>query len=437
MKATILKSVLFAALTAGTFSSCVNDDEYAVPTIECTETSLVKTIEVSAVPASATLKQYLADDVIEAYVTSSDEGGNYFKSISFQTLDGSKAFSVPVDAASTFVSFAPGRKVFIKLQNLYTDVANDGVRIGAIFVNTSGTASVGRMPVSQYRNTLVGSCTMVSEEDLVQTMTIAQAKSVGSINRLIDLEDVQFADNAVGKTYYDAGNDIGGATNWNLIDDAGTSVIFRTSSFANFANKKVPGGNGKVRGVMTKFGADYQFVARTERDVMLTDERFVPLLNEGFDSSLNGWTGFSVLGSEVWTYSATFGNPGGMAKMSGFATANRANEDWLISPVQDLSGITAANLSFDNAYKFDGAPIEVLISKNYVSGSPTAAGVTWTTLTGATLSAGNYVYVNSGLLNINAFTGAGNNNVHIAFKYTSTTSAASTWEIDNIKIAGN
>jgi len=437
MKATILKSALFLALTAGTFSSCVNDDEYAVPSIDCTETSLVATIPVSAVPASPTLKQYTADDVIEAYVTSSDEGGNFFKSISFQTLDGSKAFSVPVDVSSTFVSFAPGRKVFIKLKNLYTDVSNDGMRIGAIFVNTSGTASVGRMPVDQYRNALVGSCTMVAEDDLAETMTIAEAKSNGNINRLIDLEGVQFADNAVGKTYYDSSNDLGGATNWNLIDDAGNSVIFRTSSFANFANKRVPAGNGKVRGVMTKFGADFQFVARTERDVQLTDERFVPLLNEGFDSSLNGWAGFSVVGPQTWTYSATFGNPGGMAKMSGFSSTNVVNEDWLISPVQDLSGITSANLSFDNAYKFAGDPIVVLVSNNYVSGNPTAAGVTWTPLPGALLSLGNYVYVNSGLLNIDAFTGAGNSNVHIAFKYTSSSTAASTWEIDNIKIAGN
>jgi hypothetical protein len=438
MKSTILKSALFLALAAGTFASCVNDDDYATPSIACTETSLVKTIEVSAVPASATLKQYVADDVIEAYVTSSDEGGNFFKSISFQTLDGSKAFSVPVDATSTFVSFPPGRKVFIKLKNLYTDVYNDGMRIGAIFVNTSGVASVGRMPLDQYKSTLVGSCTMVNEDDLVETMTIAQAKSNSNINRLIDLEGVQFADNAVGKTYYDSSNDLGGATNWNLADEAGNTVIFRTSSFANYANHRVPAGNGKVRGVMTKFGSDFQFVARTERDVQLTGERFVPLLNEGFDAGLNGWSAFSVTGAEGWTWSATFGNPGGMVKMSGFASsANHLNEDWLISPSQDLSGITTGTLSFDNAYKFDGAPIEVLISNNYVSGSPTAASVTWTPLTGAVLSLGNYVYVNSGLLNINAFAGAGNSNVHVAFKYTSTTLASSTWEVDNVKIAGN
>jgi hypothetical protein len=95
-------------------------------------------------------------------------------------------------------------------------------------------------------------------------------------------------------------------------------------------------------------------------------------------------------------------------------------------------------LSFDNAYKFTGDPIVVLVSKNYSgTGSPYAAGVTWTPLTGAALSAGNYVWTNSGNLSLSSFVGAGNSTVYVAFKYTSSTTAASTWEIDNVKILGN
>ena len=66
-----------------------------------------------------------------------------------------------------------------------------------------------------------------------------------------------------------------------------------------------------------------------------------------------------MFGNEVWAFSSTFGNPGGMAKMSGFATTNHQNEDWLISPTQNLSILSAATLSFDNAYKFTGNPIAV------------------------------------------------------------------------------
>ena len=145
-----------------------------------------------------------------------------------------------------------------------------------------------------------------------------------------------------------------------------------------------------------------------------------------------------MTGAEVWAHSTIYGNPGSMAKMSGYATANRANEDWLISPVQNLSTLTTATLSFDNAYKFTGDPIVVLVSKNYSgTGNPYAAGVTWTTLTGAALSAGNYVWTNSGNLSLSSFVGAGNSTVYVAFKYTSSTTAASTWEIDNVKILGN
>ena len=187
---------------------------------------------------------------------------------------------------------------------------------------------------------------------------------------------------------------------------------------------------------MTKYGTDYQFVVRSEGDIKLTNPRFTPLLNEGFTAGIGDFTQVSVTGAQVWTYSSTFGNPGGMVKMSGFAGTNNANEDWLISPVQNLTALTNANLSFDNAYKFTGPAIQVLISNNYSgTGNPNAA--TWTTLTGATLSTGNYVYANSGQLNINSFVGTGNTNVYVAFKYTSTTAAGSTWEIDNVKITGN
>ena len=442
MKTNFLKSVFLVAVTASMFTGCVNDDDYKTPVLAaCTETSLVKNREVSDISFSAVVTQHEdinegIDDVIEAYVTSSDIGGNFFKSISFQTLDGSKAFSIPVEATSTFINFEVGRKVLINVDSLYTDVKYGGLRIGSLYGNSSGGAEVGRMPLSEFRKHVQRSCTTVSEEDLVKHVTVAEAMTDANINKLIQIDNAQFEPAAITRTYYDETNAIGGATNWNLTDISGDAVIFRTSSFANFAQKTVAGGSGSVRGVMTKYGSDYQFMVRSENDIKLTGPRFTTLLNASFSSPADfaAWTSFSAVGAEVWTYSATFGNPGGMAKMSGFATTNKANEDWLISPVQNLTSLTStAKLSFDNAYKFTGDPIVALISNNYVSGDPNAAGVTWTPLT-FNLSLGNYVYVNSGLIDISAFTGAGNSNVHIAFKYTSSTTAASTWEIDNVKI---
>ncbi len=438
MKANMIKTFLFAGLTAGMLSSCVNDDDYAIPSLECVDTTLSANKQVNDVTGAATAipKQYIDNDVIEAYVTSSDEGGNFFKSISMVSTDGKYGFSVPVDLSSTFISFEPGRKVYIKLQGLYTDAYQGSSRIGALYVSpTSGTASVGRMDAALYKKSLIRSCTVIDEETITNHLTVAEAKNDMYLNKIVELDAVQFTDDALGRNYYDSAHDVGGATNWLLVDAAGNSIIFRTSSYSNFANKPVPDGNGKVRGVLTKYGSDYQFLARTEADIKLTNPRSVPAFEESFTSNFPQWTKFSVTGAQVWTLDTQYGNPGSCAKMSGYASGNQNNEDWLISPSISLSGLTGATLFFDTATKFAGNALEVLISTNYTgTGAPSAA--TWTPLTGYTLSpaTGSYVWTGSGPLDITAYAGQ---NIHVAFKYTSTTAAAATWEVDNVKVVGN
>lgn len=437
MKTKFIKSTLFLAIFAGLVSSCVNDNDYATPQLVCNEPDLVVTKQVSEIPATAVVTQYTFDDVIEAYVTSSDKGGNFYKSISFVSVDGTKGFSVPVDVTNTFTNFEPGRKVFIKMKDLYTDSPTSGaigIRIGGIFVSSSGAASVGRLNAAQYSTVLQRSCTKVKEDDIVQHVTIAEAKSDNYINKLVEIDAVQFDNTAITKTYYDAAFDLGGATNWNLTDINGNSIIFRTSSFANFAGKPVATGRGKVRGVITKFGSDYQFIARTESDIQLTGERFFSF-EETFTANYGLWTKFSVTGAEAWSLS-TFGNPQPCALMNGFNGSARLNEDWLISPKLDLSTVaTSATLNFQTASRFAGPVLQVLVSTDYAgTGNPTTA--TWTALSGFALdlNTASFIWTNSGNVDLSAYKGL--NNVYLGFKYTSTTAAATTWEVDNVRIIG-
>ncbi|MFM6936388.1 MAG: DUF5689 domain-containing protein, partial [Aquirufa sp.] len=62
--------------------------------------------------ADAIVAQYKFDDIIEAYVVSSDEHGNFFKTISFQTLATATkpaiGFSVPVDVSNTYIDYRLG-----------------------------------------------------------------------------------------------------------------------------------------------------------------------------------------------------------------------------------------------------------------------------------------------------------------------------------------
>jgi hypothetical protein len=42
---------------------------------------------------------------------------------------------------------------------------------------------------------------------------------------------VQFVEEAIGRHYFEEANNVGGATNWNLVDKSGNQVYLRTSSF--------------------------------------------------------------------------------------------------------------------------------------------------------------------------------------------------------------
>jgi len=447
MKTNFLKSILLVTLTAGVFSSCVNDDDYATPNLGCTETSLQKTIEVSAVPASTAVAQYTQDEIIEAYVVSSDKGGNFFKTISFQTYDKSKAFSVPVDVNSTYINYEPGRKVFIKLKNLYTDISHGGVRIGAIFLS-GGAAQVGRMTEAEYKTALVRSCTVVHEDSLVSKLTIPQALNDANINKLIELDDVQFEDNAISTTYYDSSNDIGGATNHRLVDADGNTIIFRTSSFAAYASKPVASGRGKVRGVLTKFNSDYQFIARTEEDVKLDGGRLIPLFSENFESiattgpnafvALPGWTNISInSGAEKWEARIFSSNK--YAQMSSFGTGETNVDTRLITPAINLDATATESLKFGYKTGFaNGIALTVWYSTDY-NGDGTLASVnaaTWTQFD-VPLNVQDTSYAtnfyNSGSIDLSAITG----NVYIAFRYQgSSAGVTTTYQVDNVEIVG-
>jgi hypothetical protein len=441
MKINIIKSVLLIAVISGMFTSCVRE-HFDAPVIECTNPSLTTTKTVQDIVNQATTSPvlYAQDDVIEAYVTSSDEKGNFYKSISFQSITtGTQVpvgFSVSVNAVSTFAKgFIPGKKVYIKLKGLYTAMVYNSLQIGTFYQSSpTATPSIGRISENEYSNFIIAFCDAVSEDSITRTLSIANAINNANLNTLIELDGVQFVDASLNRTYYDVDSG-GGATNHYISPVlGGASTIIRFSSYAPFSHNMVPSGSGKIRGVLTKYGSDFQFMVRYESDIRLTNPRVLPLYEESFTSNFNNWVKYSVTGAQVWTLNTANGNPGSCADMNGYSGGAVQNEDWLISPAINLSSISTASLSFDTAKSFTGNAIQVYVSTNYSgSGAPSAAS--WTLVTGTLATASNFVWTNSGNISLTPY--LGNSNVRVAFKYTSTTSAAAQWRVDNVKVIGN
>lgn len=155
--------------------------------------------------------------------------------------------------------------------------------------------------------------------------------------------------------------------------------------------------------------------------------------SQTFLSGLGGFTTYSNTGTQVWGSSSVYG-----ATMSGFANAaNNVNDDWLISPSFNLDGLKSATLSFDHALNYVSNAADrvanhtVWISSDYNSGVPSSGN--WSQLTIPNMASGaSWSFVNSGSISVPApFL---KSNVHLAFKYQSTTSVAGTWEIKNLML---
>jgi hypothetical protein len=379
MKIKLIKSSIVVALIAIVFTGCVNDRHYEVPDQGITTYQMVSNVTVASVNSAASATPVLyaattdADKIIEAYVTSSDESGNFYNSISFQTIPTDNSapigFSVSVSLKSYMFGFTPGRKVYIKLNGLYTAIANGSLTIGALY-----NGSIGRIATSDWQKYLFPSAEVVSEDSFVRPMSLAAAAADANINTLVEITNVQFADGSLNRTYYDVDSG-GGATNHNIVDVNGTTPkYFRVSSYALFCHDNVPSGRGSIRGVMTKYGTDYQFYVRDESDVKLNSPRtynYSGTVSENFESFaasqiiFTNYMNFYTQGTKNWQVKSSGGK---FLEMSAYGGNIEDNKSYFIIPVD----FTAANnLMFQirAGYYTGGLGLKVYRTTDFVPGS--------------------------------------------------------------------
>ena len=253
--------------------------------------------------------------------------------------------------------------------------------------------------------------------------------------QLIRLNNVQFKENEVGKTFADAENLFAQNRMLEQVTENGlVELIVRTSGYANFADELVPDGNGSVIGVLSQYNSDLQLYLRRPEEIVFPNARdiFVSYDKDFEDDDIlsGGWSIENVQGNIDWetnNQGAKFGRYYG--QISNYDNGNVACETWYISPQMDLTEAADPSFSFQNACNYNGPDLEVYIIKNYtgdITNTATKLKVS------AKLSTGDWTWVNSGNLDI-PFTD-GLDNIRIGFKYTGTSTSGKTWEIDDIKV---
>lgn len=455
---TKLKNLWTACLAIGLFSSCVNDTFEKPIQENCVAPGITKTKEVTDLYTEATTATKIYSGIIvdnveqpeylEAIVVSSDEGGNFYKSMYLQPVDGSKGFNISLDIVNGYAQkFQPGKKVFVKINGLA--FANPTTFAGGLILGAAPTAvyAVDRIAAHNVQSVLTPTCETVNEDDILHTITIDQAKTDTYLNTLVEIENVQFEGDC---GTFDA-NLTDTSDSSIYISDGAKSLVIRTSRFANFAGYNIPSGKGKIRGILTRYNSTYQIILRTERDVKFTDQRVdyaLPLVGNTIDFLTTNSENFTAIpvstgganmpkyindaatGSRYWdvkTYSSN-----NYLQMSAFGAG--CAYSYFIMPINFDA---PKNLSFKTKDGYNnGNVLKVYYSTDYVAGGDIKAATLIDITANFNIAKGTVTgyatnFTNSGVFTTPAtLTGNG----FFIFEYGSTGAATTTIQLDDILI---
>ena len=260
--------VLFLAL-----NSCVKDGDYSMPIVECNEPTISATNTIQQVKemysfGGATVIEN--DVIIEGYVVSNDETGNIYKTISIQDKpeNPTAAIKISIDQSDLYTKFNVGRKIYVKLKGLAVGYSFGSFQIGIAF-----ETELGRIPATEIDTYIVRSCEVA--EIIPKIVNIADLNE-DLLEMLIQIENVQFKNNELGKSYGEVDN----TTTVNRVLESFNSncnltnqVILRNSGYSDFKNELLPEGKGSITAIFSNYYDDFQLYIRSTDDVNLTEPR--------------------------------------------------------------------------------------------------------------------------------------------------------------------
>lgn len=371
----------------------------------------------------------LFDEVKGGYLYAANSSSNYLKTQTTLDANGEWSISFNADGTAEVVAqgentrnnmrFNPNTNNNAPLFSCYAESSNIDTRVS--FYKAGGAPQIDPEP-SNYPTNFTAT---VSGTDVILTWADASGNqlparylvlaSMGNFNVPTDGTPVADSDMAKNVAYGVQTVTFSGL-------QGGTTYHFAIFPYTN------SGAN-----IDYKTDGNYPTVDATTGDIFF-------LLNEDFDEDLGVFMAYDAYGDQAWRQAVH--NDITYAAMNGYAngTANQ-NEDWLIG---EVSGMTDAEftdifLEFSTAMKFDGDPLRVMVSGNY-DGYGDPSDFEWEDITDAfDYSTGDYEWVESGKINIIDIVGDFANSGYswyIAFVYTSTNEAASSWEIDYVKVTG-
>ncbi|MFD1315006.1 DUF5689 domain-containing protein [Namhaeicola litoreus] len=441
-------------------NSC-EPEEFSIPVPDRIETEMVSNSKIDVIKnillqSGETIYEFPLEDntVVEGYVISSDETGNFYKSLIIQDKIENPTCGVEIllDKNDLFTLYNPGRKIYLKLAGLAISQNNGNFFLG--YLNLSEVVSIPESLIHQH---LIRS---LQTEEIQPKKIDIDDFDLFKINTFVQLENVQFSLDELGKSYAGEIFDQYSGEREIIQCNNKLSAFVSTSSFANFRSHIVPNGTGTISGILRKdyYGEKYVIVLNNPSYLNFNSEsRCDPvyfncqlskennkniLFFENFEEIKNakeltekGWINENIfLGNGKFERKVSDGNA--FMRISAYGTGENTLEAWLVSPKIDATLKENSQLSFQTRANFDNAKLlSVWISTNF-EGNITSAD--WEQLD-VKISVGprggtNIHFVSSGQISLSCL----QKSFVIGFKYVgSDPSKTTTYDLDQILITSD
>ncbi len=284
-----IKYLLMLVLASSLFTGCMDDDwdtpnaealNKAYGNQEIAETNVItigslKEQYESVINASTNSYEQITEDVqIKGRVVGNDIGGNIYNEVSID--DGTGAILICISQGGLFSYLPVGQEIVVDLKGLYIGGYGKQAEIGMPYTNAKGNSYVSRMSRvlwnKHFKLTGVADASKVVAEEFDVSKRTKEEYFTANNGKLMTIKNVEFT-NADGKTTFapseekDAANSVNRGLSQNGKAIPTSSLVVRTSSYADFAAKQLPTGKLNITGVFTRYRTTWQILIRDERDI--------------------------------------------------------------------------------------------------------------------------------------------------------------------------
>ena len=258
------------------FSSCAIDaTEFSIQEPNVLDpkekaTSDIGTIINAYKQANVDIYKFDTEDliIVSAYVVSSDEAGNFYKTLIIQDSPENpmNGLELKVDLRSYYTKYNFGRKILLRLSGLSIQEENGKYVVGYL----SGNRLID-IPEGLLDHFIIRTPHTV---EIIPTEITLEMVSTRLINTVVVLEKVQFLKTDIGKSFaaevYDKYN---GERLIVQCANLAKSFLF-TSTYADFSTKPLPEGRVRLKAVLIldNYSGNVTFVLNSPDDIDLLDQ---------------------------------------------------------------------------------------------------------------------------------------------------------------------